>query len=781
MKIRMGNKRARLLAGVSAISLGLGMAGTATAQEAQDSDQGDVETIVTVGKRPENVLDVPVAMTAYNAEFMDRVNLDDVKDLIKFSPGFAGDSKDSFIDFVNIRGISTIDYGVGGDPSVGFFKNNMYQGRQGSAVTSMYDMERAEVLRGPQGFLFGRNAISGAISFHTKRPDMESVNGYVDLGVGERGLWEADGAINLPVNENFAIRVAGYTSHEDGWMTNTLNATTAAGKKYGGHKKSAGRFSAAIEGEGWDAFFVAEYEDRDQDGTVYRAQSDEFTDNLEDIFGTGWMPDTDDLRSFKSHLGLGNDDSGEIVTINAEINIDLEFATLTSLTGFKDHKYNYAENYGGTGLDMLDYGQEQDGDYFEEEIRLVSNTDGPLSWYAGASFYKENIDALFKSRSSEDIMCAYYNYYGYDNCADLYAYYSYAFTPSDGLNEPSAIIGEYTGWAAYVNMAYEVTDKFDVEVGVRYTKDTKDFSFNALPVTSDLGPYWNIGFTTDGYVREKITWDDYTPRFIARYRPDDNTMIYGSITKGYKSGGFNSFGADLTDGNGGSGVDDDYVALPGTTPNEFGPETVWSYELGVKGSNPENTIKYDFAGYYYKYEGLQFTYFDRSTQTANVGEVTSYGVEGTVQAFLGENVNVILSGSYNHNEIKDANLIAPGSDGNRLSGAPKYKGAFLLNYTAPVTQTGEVNASFELAAQSSLFVGLGNIPSGEMEGWADATVRLGYADDAGWSITAYVENVFDKVYYDGGYEGGDIQPTVFFGPSRPRTFGARLSYRFGGS
>lgn len=774
MKCQFKSKRTRLLAGVSVISLAM-TSGAVYAQDGQqDEGQNSFDTIVTVGKRPERVLTVPVAMSAYDAAFIERTNLDDVKDLIKFSPGFAGDSKDSFIDFVNIRGISTIDYGVGGDPSVGFFKNNMYQGRQGSAVTSMYDMERAEVLRGPQGFLFGRNAISGAISFHTARPEIGGdVSGHIDVGIGERNIWEGEAAVNLPVSDNFAIRVAGYTSHEDGWMTNTLNATTAAGKKYGGHDKSSGRISAAMQGEIWDALFVAEYEDRDQDGTVYRAQQDDSViPTLEGLFGTGILPDMNDGRSFKSFLGLGNDDSGEIATISAEINFNFEWGTLTSLTGFKDHKYNYAENYGGVGLDLGDYGQEQDGDYFEQELRLVSNTDGPLSWYGGASFYRETIDAHFKSRFAEDIMCSYYNYYGYDNCADLYAYYSYAFTPSDGLNEPSFINGTYKGWAVYANLAYAINDKFDIEGGVRYTRDTKDFAIDVPPVESDLGPYWNIGFITNGPIREKLTWDAYTPRFIARYRPNDNTMIYGSITKGYKAGGFNSFGGDIV------GLSDDLVALPGSTPNEFGPEQVWSYEIGLKGSNPNNTLRYDFNVYHYKYKDLQFTYFEQNTKTANVGKVKSYGIEGTIQAILGENLDVILSGSYNHNEITGANLIAPGSDGNRLSGAPKFKGAALVSYHIPIT-TGEIVASAEIAGQSSVFVGLANITEGEMPGWSDVSARLSYNNDNGWGVTAYVENLFDKVYYDGGYEGGEILPTVFFGPSRPTTFGIKASYKFG--
>ncbi|MBT6328392.1 MAG: TonB-dependent receptor, partial [Kordiimonadaceae bacterium] len=677
-----------------------------------------------------------------------------------------------------------------------FFKNNLYQGRQGSAVTSMFDMERAEVLRGPQGFLFGRNAISGAISFHTAKPDYDAMSGYVEAGIGERGIYEGEGAVNLPVNENFAIRVAGYTSHENGWMTNTLNATTAAGEKYGGHDKTAGRFSAAMKGETWDALFVAEYEDRKTSGTVYRAQDDDTViPVLEDLFGTGFLPDTDDLRSFKSNLGLGNHDIGEVVTLSGEINIDLDFATFTSLTGFKDHEYSYAENWGGSAIDFADYGQDQVGNYFEEEIRLVSNTDGPLSWYAGASFYKENIDSNFKARSAEDVMCTYYNYYGYDNCADLYSYYSYAFTPSSGLNENNQAIGSYSGWGTYVNLTYAVTDQLDIEAGVRYTKDTKDFSINIFPVDSDLGPYYNFGHTTDGAVSTKRSWDAFTPRFIARYKPTDDTMLYGSITKGYKSGGYNSFGATLAasgsagdilptvddGGDPGDGINDEtLVAMAGVMPNHFGPEQVWSYEVGIKGSNAENTLKYDFNAYNYTYKGLQFTYFDRSTQTANVGKVTSYGLEGTVQAILGDNFDVILSGSYNHNSIKGADLIAEGSDGNRLSGSPKYKGSGLISYHTPVSSTGEMTASAEIAAQSSIFVGLGNLEEGRIKSWTDVSLRLGYVDDAGWSVTAYAENLFDRVYYDGGYEGDALAPTVLFGASRPRTFGVKMSYSFGG-
>ena len=199
-----GFRKNLLLAGCSAAAVT--MSGAALAQ-------GD-EIIVTAQKREESIQDVPLAITAVSGDFTRAVNLSDIKDLVKFTPGLTGDSADSFIDFLSIRGILTNDFGVGGDPSIGLFKNGLYQGRNGPVVTTLYDMDRAEVLRGPQGFLFGRNAIGGAISVHTARPTFDGYNGYVEADIGTREHFFGEGAINVPLSDVFAVRFAGFAGHE---------------------------------------------------------------------------------------------------------------------------------------------------------------------------------------------------------------------------------------------------------------------------------------------------------------------------------------------------------------------------------------------------------------------------------------------------------------------------------------------------------------------------------------------------------------------------------------
>lgn len=746
---------------------------------AQDNILAIEEVVVTAQKRAQSTQDVPVSITAFDANFTKRVNLDDVKDLVKFAPGFSGDSKDSFIDYINIRGISTNDFGVGGDPSVGFFKNGLYQGRNGVVVTSMFDMERAEVLRGPQGFLFGRNAISGAVSLHTAKPDFDNQSGYVEAGLGERGIFEAEGGVNIPMSENFALRLAAYHSEEDGYVDNTAAPND---DRLVAHDKTAFRATAATRGNGWDATFMVEYEDRDQSGSIYRLIRDdslglEFsaTQHLKNLLGAENILPGGDRRDVGADQKLGNYDRGEILSLSAEINIEMDFATLTSVTGYKDHDYQYAEDFDGMPIGFNDYAQDQSGDYFEQELRLVSNSEGPLSWYAGVSYYRETIDARFDQRGDEEVMCQVYYYY---SCSEVFAYYGWGeFTPSAvGLLESNVVSGTFQGWGAYLDLTYAVSDKFEFGAGLRYSKDKKEFANSILPVESDLGPFWAFGVTTDGFITGNRSWDDFTPRFVARYRPNDDWMIYASATRGFKAGGFGSFAVEADDDD----ISDDLVVLDGSL-NAFEPETVWSYEIGAKGDLLDRRIRLDMSAYHYRYKDLQLNFFDKGTRVTNVGKVKSFGFEGTMQAIVSENIDAFFAVGYNDNEISNVDpRVAEDVDGNTLPGSPKFTFAGLLSYHRPVGDSGEFNASIDFRTQTKTYGGLDNIDLYAQEGWTDFSARIGYESlDGGWSVVAYIENIFDEIYYDGTAEPGDFFPAHGFGISRPRTIGAKFTYRWG--
>lgn len=745
------------------------------------------EVIVTATKREESVQDVPLAITALTGNFIHAVNLNDVKDLISFTPGISGNSQDSFIDAVSVRGIRTQDFGVGGDPSAAIFKNDLYEGRNGSAVTSLYDVERAEVLRGPQGFLFGRNSIGGAISVYTRKAEIaDKASGYADLDVGERGHVVFEGAANVPVNDSFALRVAGYYSREDGFVDNF-----SGGDDLIEHDKKGIRLSGTYENDKLTINASVEYEEREQSGSVYRAvESGDIWDTFVGVFGNvdvrGNKRDTDSDQSF------GDNDDADILTFGARIDYDLGWATVTSNTGYKDHDFFYTEDYDGTPLNINNYQQDQEGDYFQQELRITSNNDGPLSWYAGVSYYKEKIDVTFALSGEENHFCNYYGnaYYpgnGITDCASLYAYYGSPFTASsDGLlTEPGRVRGEYSGWATYIDLNYAINEQFDIGVGVRYSDDDKDFNINVPAPESQIGPLFAYGFTTDGDIKTSDSWSDTQIRVIGRYTPTEDHMFFASYTEGFKSGGFGSFALNDVNGDRVSCCTTDVTQADGTRSRSFQPEKVDSYEIGYKGAILNGSTDVSLSGFIYDYKDLQISFFDGNSganTVENVGQVDGAGIEASIIARFNENWNLYLAGSWLDTEAKGVQDVCDGPtpdscEGSTLFWAPEWTGAAVLNANFPY-KNGAITGSFEASWESERGGGWGSFPETMIDSSIETTIRIGYESNSNWKVGFYVENLNNEFTYDGQNNNGGIIPSHFFGHRRPRTFGGTFGYEW---
>ena len=780
--------RQHILPRPTAVAAAVSTAIVATAVQTPAFGQQLEEIIVTATKREESVQDVPLAITALSGDFIRNVNLNDVKDLISFTPGITGNSQDSFIDAVSVRGIRTQDFGVGGDPSAAIFKNNLYEGRNGSAVTSLYDIERSEILRGPQGFLFGRNSIGGAISIHTQPADIDGGrSGYVEVDVAERGRLAVEGAVNVPVSDNFAMRFAGYHSQEDGFVKNFAGSSDLIE-----HDKQAIRWSTLYETDTLAIETQVEFETREQSGSVYRAVTEgDYWETLSGLFGDALTPQGDE-RDADSDQSLGDRDDSDILTLGLRIDYDLPNATFTSITGFKDHEFFYTEDYDGTPLNINNYLQDQEGDYFQQEFRIVSNTDSALSWYAGASFYKENIDTLFTNSGAEDAFCNYYgNYYypdeGITDCQSYYDYQGYEWTPSsDGnLAEPGRVKGEYTGWAAYVDLSYEFSETFDVSFGVRYTNDEKDFTLNVPDPESILGPLFAYVFSTDGNINTVEDWDDTTMRLVGRWHVGDSSMLFASYTEGYKSGGFGSFslvdadGERVTDEIGASQAD-------GFRSRAFEPESVDSFEVGYKGRVFGGTTDLAVTAFFYDYEDLQISFFDTeagANTVENVGQVDAQGLEASITSQLNEIWSLYLGVSWLDTEAKGVQQVCDGDteddcEGSSLFWAPDFAGAMQLNADFPLDGGATIAASLDAFWEGERGGGWGGFPETKIDSYLEAALRVEYISNGNWTAGIYVENLTDEFTYDGLNNNGDILPSHFFGHRRPRTVGARFSYNW---
>lgn len=741
------------------------------------ADEGELGTstdiVVTAQRRSERLVSTPLAISAFRHEDIVDLRLKDVKDLVTFTPGFSGDSDDSYIDSLAIRGIVSSDYGIGGDPSIGIFKDGVYQGRTGSVVTSLFDIERAEALRGPQGFLFGRNAISGAISVVTNKPVIASHDAHVYLTIADVDRVEAEAAFNLAISDNLAARAAFFGTSYDGWIDNAF--TPDINDRLMGGSKLALRPSLRFQDGPLQVTLIGEYERRRLDGSPYRASNtdSEVLDVIDDALGTDLI-----IRGAKgdvdSDLTRPRDD-GRILGASLQADFDLGFATLTSISAYRAHRFFYSEDYDGTPLLLGNYTHRQRGSYASQELRLVSPASGPLSWSAGLSAYREKVRARFTNEASEDIVCR--AGYGYTSCdeltADLFGS-AYVAAPAGVLVDVNDVRSTNTGLSAYGDANYWLVRQIQVGAGLRYTWDRKRFAINVLPASSSLGNIWTFTYFTDGFLKATKAWDGLTPRFYARYEPSRDLSVYASLTRGYKAGGFGSFTVETP------APLEDYAQVPeGTRPNAFAPETIWSKEVGAKGNLFGRRVSFDVTAFHYTYSNLQTVFFDTATRTQqviNVGRVRGYGVEAS--AAIRANRYFDLSGNvtYTHTR-KSGDRDCEARDCGGLPN-PEWASSGVATVRYPMSDS-EAYLSGEWIHQgrrreSFDWRGITRRPSA-----TEVNLKLGYRSQAGFEAIVFVENLFDTLYHRGAENGGDLTPANVWGVNQPRRFGAALRWSVG--
>lgn len=741
----------------------------APAAEPPQEIVGLEDIVVTAQKRQQSLQDVPLSVSAFTGEMLKEGRMADIRGIVDFTPGFSGKTEDGFTDALSMRGISTNDFGIGGDPSVAMFVDGVWSGRTGGVMTAMFDVERAEVVKGPQGTLFGRNSIAGAVSVITNKPE-NVYEAAAELTLADDDHVEANAMVNIPLGDQWALRASGYVLDNDGFLKNL-----AGGDDLGFHQISSGRVSLRRQGDVLDAILTVAYEDREQDPSVY------------------WVP-ADGLREEEVNIDLGDDGIDESNVFESRLSLVWSLPndySVTSLTGYKRFDFRYLEDYDGGPNYVNNYGQQNDVEYWSQEFRLNSPSDGKVTWFAGVSAYGEKIDGIFDYLYDEDDLCSALSVTeapDFDGpaagCDDLNfeAYWGGDIDPADILHdksERSFVHVTSEGWAAYGDFTWAVSDRFELTAGARYTYDKKEMSNLVLDSGGALGNNFNYEFFTNGAVKDSANWDDFTPRIAASYDLTDDVSLYATASRGYKSGGFATFGFDLH----GLEVNDDGSAPAGTTPKEFDPEQVDSYEVGVKSRLLGNTMQLNASLFRYDYTDLQLVYFDQgSSQVANVGEATGQGLELDLRWVPNEHWDATVGLSLLDTEITNAtDIIAIGAcgdcDGNSLPFAPEVSASTILSYKWPMT-SGEGFFTTEYVYRSKMYGGPDNLPDATVDSWDEFSFRLGYRTDDSWYVTLWVENAFDEVYFERGWENADENNQFGYGllnelvwPSRPRTIG----------
>lgn len=761
------------------------------------------EIIVTTQKREQSLQEVPLAVSAFDVQIIEQTNVGDFRDLVALTPGFNGNTDDGFIDALAIRGVSTNDFGIGGDPSVAIFVDGVHEGRNGGVVTSFLDVERAEVVRGPQNTLFGRNAIGGAINVVTHKPE-DSFSGKLGATIEQYDHYELSGTINAPLTDKLFFRGTLAHQEEDGYLDNL-----AGGRDLGEHDNDAGQVALRWRDETVDATLTGFFEDRQGDPSVYWSTYPLAGDGSLDPDAP---PDQPSLPEDQVFTDLGASDQGRDESEIFKLTFNLDIAvgggySVSSITGYKTYEFFYREDYDATGAPVNNYQQDQEVDYVSQELRLNSPAGGKVVWFVGGSVYNEDIDAAFDNIYDEDALC---RALGVTEAADIgapvtgcddpdfEAYWEADIDPADlltGKSERNLNEGDYWGWAVYADATWSLTERLDLIVGARYTYDEKEFRTAVFDSGGALGNNFVWEFHTGGqFIADEDDWSDFTPRVALNYTLSDRWSFYGNVSTGYKSGGYSTFGLVVpdSDGNGEIDVDDTGLAAPGTVVKKFDSEEVLSFELGAKARLLEDTLTANLSLYDYEYDDLQLLFFTNGSQlTDNVAEASGMGAELELRWQPSDRWDLIASFAWTDTEIDSVDqdfLDAGGCNacaGNELWFNPDISTSEVVTYRIPLAGSAEVFVSAEHHYQDDMFAGPDNLALAVTESWNEVNFRVGYESGARWSAVAYVQNAFDEEYFERGWENADAQNLGGYGlvnalvwPSKPRTFGLRGEYRF---
>lgn len=571
-----------ILLATASISL---IAAPAFAQEALDApaeeDAGSLEEIVvTAQKRQERLQDVPVSVTALSSEQIVNQRIVDFSDLTRAAPSLTiTQTTSSPNNSIILRGIGTFALSIGVEPSVAVIIDDLPVVQQAQAFDNLADLERIEVLKGPQGTLFGKSASAGIVNIVTKDPDDELSGGLIGTVATDRDV-RVEGLISIPLGENVGVRLTGFYRNYPGNVRNlTTNSRLNDQRNYG--------FRAKFKADLLDTLsftLIGAYAKSEQDGT---------TNTLRGIFGTGtprvlgqaslpFLPTligiTPSEGNFRSRVDSLGATRNETASIAGKFDLDLGFANLVSITAYQDWEYNFQNDFDGTDVNVLrvltggalNGGVAQSGPFHStnltEELRLISSGDSALKYVVGVFYSNANTERSF---SRAPIVAR-------------------AEWQAENNNESLGLFGQ---------VDYTLPSNTTLSAGVRYNREVISVAFDNLIGTTanNCAPGTPAcrGSNTDSVV----TWKGSISQKFG-----ENILLYGSYARGYKG-----FAYDIVTGFNPARVNG---ALNGTAPGLVGtgpvrPEDSDSFELGLKSRFLDNRVQLNVIGYYTNYNDFQ--------------------------------------------------------------------------------------------------------------------------------------------------------------------------------
>lgn len=706
----------------------------ASAQQSGTAVESDA-IVVTARKREESVQDIPLAVSVLSGQDIAKSSAIRISDALQTVPNLNFQANSLGGSSITIRGISSSTNNFGIEPAVAVYVDEVYLARPNVFDQSAVDLARVEVLRGPQGTLFGRNTVAGVINIATSDP-ADRLEGALDATYGRFDLVQVRGTVSAPLGENAGLRISGNLVRRDGWFKQIKPGLP----DFNNQDTTAFRAKLRVEPmEGFDMTLTADY-----------AKDKSVSGNNDVVAGALLAFDTSGLD--EGATTIAGRESREFFMTSLRMNKEFGDYTVTSITAYQAINYDRFNDQDYTVLDILSTGAPEKDRFFSQEVRLSSPSSGPFSWIIGG-FYSDA-----EVRGSTRAVLG----------ADTPVVLGIGAIPGYTESEQTDSRIDSRSLAAFGSFTYAITDNLVLSGGLRYTHERKKLNYRQTVTPYFVAPGVPVGiiyaFATDvPETRQTYSDDALSGDASLTYRFTPDTMAYLRFSRGYKAGGFDSTTSAVAD--------------PGAL--SFGAEEVDLYEAGFKTELADNRVRFNAAMFHMDYRDKQEQIFNGvSFLTRNAASATVKGFE--VELNLKPTTGLVFNFNLGYSDAKYGTFVdkLAGTDfsGNRLPGASRWAGGATGEYGFDIGGGMRMMVRGEISYRSKAFTTADNDLDFASRDTVLVNTRAGIEfGDRAYGIYAWGRNVFNERYVAGGF---DFLGSTYVYRNMPATWGLELRASF---
>lgn len=725
--------------------------------------------IVTAQKRTERLSDVPASISVVSGEDLERSRITSAGDLVQLVPnlqmnGAIGNSQPIY----SIRGVSMNDYSLNQDAPIATYYDEVYKGNVGLLGVAYYDLERVEVLRGPQGTLYGKNATGGAVNLITRAPKFDT-EGYLTVTTGNYNRFEAQGAFQTALSDTVAARVAFTIARADGWFKDILpgmpneQSTRNWGMRASLLFQPSDTFSATLRlsTSDDDPIHAGIYAQPGPNGIGAGVYA--YYNSLNPVLNpmTDYFPPPGESRRSNA-ANFENRDSNRVysaaLTLKYQLSDTLEF---TSISSYDRGTFSYAEDADGSPLSVFVDPFYDRATQITQDLRIASKGDAPLQYLLGVYYFNETV---FNSSALDLFTDIDANLDGVLNYQDCLAGFPV------GCDIVNRFDQKKTSTALYSDDSYKLSDKLTLRGGVRYTHDTAtDSNFTSQAYGTDGVLVMNLipGSTTDlaATTGRHFTNGNLSGKLGLDYKPNPDTLFYLLFSKGYRGGSFN----------GQAYFSNEELS---TTQSEI----VTSYELGAKDTLFNRRLQLNTSIFYYDYQNQQFIDVDPATGAqplVNLPKSRIVGAEVEILAKPARTVTISGGAGFLNTKILEGTLGGQDVRGNAIVNAPPFSATLAIDWDIIAASWGQIALRLDGNYSGKRYFDLENRPSTTQGSYGTANARLGWRSSSDrFGLDMWIRNITNTFYATDKIDVTSGFGFIYNRVGDPRTFGATLSARF---